>query len=278
MEQDRDWLLAAAAIAVLAAIIAALLKLVTGYPGQPNGMAGLEATIILVTLAAFTRFMKYFYGLWREGEPHPMTRLRGAAGPAIRGFGAVAAGIPILGLFLYSMTFLKSIIPAVVPFWSDGIFAAVDRSFFIDPQKMAVAMHPALPALGLFYGLWHAVHLVSILWVLHWRKGNKGRHVLSFMLTWSIGMALAYIFSSAGPLFTGVYNPNVAPDSVRMAAKFLWNNYQTERGLIGGGISAFPSMHVAMAAWFAIVLRDRGWTKAGLAYLSAIYLCSIVLG
>ena len=98
------------------------------------------------------------------------------------------------------------------------------------------------------------------------------------MLTWSIGMAFAYLFSSMGPLFTGVYDPSIAPDSVRLAAEFLWANYQARGALIGGGISAFPSMHVAIAAWLAIVLTNRGWPKVGIAYFFAVFVCSVVLG
>ncbi len=91
-------------------------------------------------------------------------------------------------------------------------------------------------------------------------------------------MAFAYLFASMGPLFTGAYDPAVAPESVRIAAEFLWANYQAKGALIGGGISAFPSMHVAIAAWLAIVLRERGWPKIGIAYFSAVFASSVILG
>jgi hypothetical protein len=278
MERDRDWLLPAVVIAVATMSLAASLKLATHFPGQPSGMASLEATIAIVTIAAFVRFMRHLYILWRTGEDHPISRLKADVRPALQAFAPVAAGIVVVGAFLYSITFLKSMIPAVVPFWADDLFAWLDRAMFVDPQAIAISLNPALKAIGLFYGLWHAVHLGGILWVLHWRNGSKARHILSFMITWSIGMAFAYAFSSAGPLFTGVYDPSVAPDSVRMAADFLWANYQADGALIGGGISAFPSMHVALAAWFALVLKDRGAPLIGIAYLLAIFFCSIVLG
>jgi hypothetical protein len=165
-----------------------------------------------------------------------------------------------------------------VPFWADDLFAATDRALFINAQGIALALEPVLPAIGLFYGLWHAAHLGGILWVLHWRKGDKARHILSFILTWSIGMAFAYLFSSMGPLFTGAYDPTVAPESVRKAAGFLLANYQAKGALIGGGISAFPSMHVAIAAWLAIVLADRGWLNVGIAYFFGVFACSVILG
>jgi hypothetical protein len=278
MDRDRDWLVPTSVVAAATMFLAALLKFVTAYPGHPSGIASLEAAIGIVTVTAFVRFMRYLYVLWREGEAHPLARIRLEFWPALRTFAPIVAGVVIVGTFLYSITFLKSMITTLVPFWSDSLFAAIDRALFVNPQAIALALKPTLPTIGLFYGLWHAVHIGGILWVIHWRTNDKGRYILSFMLTWSIGMSLAYIFSSAGPLFTGAYDPKIAPASVRMAAEFLWANYKAEGALIGGGISAFPSMHVAIAAWFALVLRHRGVPLVGPAYMLAIFLCSIILG
>ena len=268
----------AIAIAMVAILCATALNLITGYPGRPSGMTSLTTTLMIVVLTAFVRFLHYVFGLWRADDGHPIARIRADFIPALIGFAPIAIGVAIIGAFLYSITFLKSMIPAVIPFWADAPFAAIDRAMFIYPQTIAIALKPTLAGLGLFYGFWHAVHLGSILWVLHWRHGNKARHILSFMLTWAIGMALAYVFSSAGPIFTGQYDPSVAPATIRKAADFLWANYQAEGALIGGGISAFPSMHVAIAAWLALVLRDRGLPFVGAAYLIGVFVCSVILG
>jgi hypothetical protein len=278
MGRDQQWLIPAIAIAMATALCAAILKLATGYPGQPSGMTSLKAAIMIVVLTAFFRFMRFFFNLWRSGEVHPAQRIRAELRPALWGFAPTGAGVAILAVFLYSITFLKSMIPVIVPFWADELFAATDRIMFIDPQRIAHVLQPALPAIGLFYGLWHGAHLGGILWVLHWREGEKARHILSFMLTWSIGMTFAYLFSSMGPLFTGVYDLAAAPETVRLAAEFLWANYQAKGALIGGGISAFPSMHVAIAAWLAIVLSNRGWPKLGIAYFLGVFACSVILG
>jgi hypothetical protein len=265
-------------IAAVTMLLAASLKIATAYPGHPSGMASLEATIAIVGVAAIIRFMWYLNGLWRSGETHPLARLQDGFWPATRSFTPIGLGVVIVGTFLYAITFLKSMITTVVPFWADTMFADMDRALFMDPQAMAAALSPALPAIGLFYGLWHFIHLGGILWVLHWRRGNKARHIISFMFTWVIGMATAFAFSSMGPLFTGRFDPAMAPPITREAASILWDNYQAQGALIGGGISAFPSMHVALAAWFASVLRDRGLPLVGLAYVMAIYFCSVILG
>lgn len=278
MGRDQDWIYPAIAIAVVAALCATILKFATGYPGQPRGVTSLTAAIVVVVLTALFRFLRFFVGMWQAGEEHPAARMWHKLRPALINFAPIAAGIAILSIFLSSLTLLKSMIPAAIPFWADAAFAATDRMIFVDPEALGQAFKPALPALGLFYGLWHAVHLGSILWVLHWREGNKARHILSFMLTWSIGMVLAFLFSSMGPIFTGQYDPSIAPPITQKAAAFLLANYQAEGGQIGGGISAFPSMHVAIAAWLAIALKDRGLLWLGMAYLTGVFACSVILG
>lgn len=278
MGRDQDWLFPAIAIAIAALLIAAAVNFLTAYPGHPSGLTSLKAAVAIVIVAAFFRFIRFLFRLWQSGEASPTVRIAAEFRPALAAFLPIIAGVAVLSTFLYSITFLKSMIPAVVPFWADALFAATDRALFIDPQAIALAVKPALVALGLFYGLWHAAHLGGILWVLHWRTGNKARHILSFMLTWSVGMIFAYLFSSMGPLFTGQYDPSIAPESVRKAAAFLLANYEADGALIGGGISAFPSMHVAIAAWLAIVLRDRGWPRTGIAYFIGVFVCSVILG
>ena len=278
MGRDQQWLIPASAIAMATGLCATLMKLWTGFPGEPSGMTSLTVAIGIVVATAIFRFFQFLHGMWLSGEEHPARQIRLASVPALRAFAPIAAGVLLIGAFLYSITFLKSMIPVVVPFWADDLFAASDRMLFMDPQATAISLKPALGAIGLFYGLWHAVHLGSILWVLHWRKPDKARHILSFMLTWSIGMAFAYAFSSMGPLFTGMYDLAIAPRTVRVAAEFLWANYQAKGALIGGGISAFPSMHVAIAAWLTIVLADRGWLKIGVLYFIGVFACSVILG
>jgi len=278
MGRDQLWLKPAIAITMAAVLCTVALKFITGFPGRPSGMTSLVAALTVVVVTAFFRFLRYFYGLWRDGEAHPLAKIRAQFRPALLTFTPVAAGVAILVTFLYSITFLKSMIPAVVPFWADAAFAATDRAMFIDPLAIALALKPLLPAIGLFYGMWHVAHIGGILWVVHWREGDKARHILSFMLTWSIGMASAYAFASMGPLFTGIYDRSIAPDSVRIAAEFLLANYRAEGALIGGGISAFPSLHVGIAAWLAIVLWDRGWQKAGIIYFFGVFVCSVILG
>lgn len=278
MGRNWDWLWRLLALAGVAVGCALAVRFWTGYPGNPKGETSLTVALIVVTLTALARFLIFLGNLWKSGNERPIAAIVAALPSAAIAFFPIGVGVLAIGAFLFCMSYLKSMITAFVPFWADNALAAADRILLIDPQAIALAIGPTLPALGLFYGLWHAAHLGGILWVLHWRGANKARHIISFMLTWLIGMLFAYLFSSAGPLFTGVYDPAIAPESVRKPAEILWANYQARGALIGGGISAFPSMHVAIAAWLAIVLRDRGLGWLGVTYSLAVFICSVILG
>jgi hypothetical protein len=279
MERENEgWVRPAILIAFGGIAWALIFAAVTGFRGRPSGLTTIKLSLAVVAFASACRFMRYVYRLWKAGVPDPVTQIRADFRHGLIDVLPLLVGVVAICAFLSSMTFLKSMIVAVVPFWADAPLAMMDRALFIDPQQIALSLRPALPAVGLFYGLWHAVHLGGILWVLLWRDPSKARFIISFMLTWAIGMAFAYIFSSAGPIFTGRYDPALAPESMRRVVSFLWTNYKNSGAQLGGGISAFPSMHVALAAWFALVLRARHATWLGVAYVIGIFAASIILG
>ena len=118
MGRDLQWLIPAIAIAMITALCATVLKIATGFPGQPSGLTSLKAAIAIVILTAFFRFLRFFIGLWRNGEEHPAGRIGQAFRPALIDFAPIAAGAAIPGVFLYSSTFLKSMTPEVIPFWN----------------------------------------------------------------------------------------------------------------------------------------------------------------
>lgn len=278
MLDEEPWILPALAIALTALAAAGVIRFVTGYPAVPSGVTSLTIALVIVALSAIARLLAAILRMWREGVANPSQQLRINAPAALREQSAIVAAVALVSVLLFSTTFMKSMITALVPFWADGPFARLDSAIGIDGQAMAGGIGHGLSAVGLFYGSWHVVNLGGILWVIHWRDRARGRYILSFMLTWAIGMAAAFIFSSAGPLFTGRYDLATAPDSVRLPAQMLWANYQAKGALLGGGISAFPSLHVAIATWFALVLAHRGWPKTGIAYAAGIYAGSVILG
>jgi membrane-associated phospholipid phosphatase len=278
MEREERWIIPATILAISSIVWAAAFAAITGYRDRPSGTNSLIASLAIISLAASWRFARFLHGLWTAGDAHPIAQIRMHFRPAAIEFLPIITGIGIIAAFLSSQTFLKSMIVAMVPFWADGPLAAFDQLLHLDPARLAAGMQQLMKPLGGFYALWQVINLGGILWVLHWKGYEKGRLIIGYMLTWAIGMMLAYVFSSAGPIFTGRYSPNLAPHSVQLAVKFLWTNYKESGAALGGGISAFPSMHVAIAAWFALVLRERGLGWLGAVYTLCIFAGSIVLG
>jgi hypothetical protein len=116
------------------------------------------------------------------------------------------------------------------------------------------------------------------------------RFMIALALAWALGgIITANIFSSAGPVYYG--RLNAAPDlyaghmelirnlsaSARLEALVLqdslWAAYAATPSF--SSISAFPSMHVAVAMLVFLACRHLGWW---LKYLSAVYLALIFLG
>ena len=89
-------------------------------------------------------------------------------------------------------------------------------------------------------------------------------------------MVTAYAMSSAGPIFTGEVSH--VDRLTKIEADFLWNNYKSGTAALGGGISAFPSMHVAIAVWIALVLTERGAGLIGVPFVILTAMGALTLG
>jgi hypothetical protein len=273
-----NWLLPVSAIAAAAVTVAALVADFTGHPNrfEPGGRFLLVAVVVAVVW--IVQFLGYLIRLARAGEASPLTAIKSDYRKAIPSLIAGTLGIVVMSVFLQAISELKTMITAVVPFWADAPLLAFDLALLGDIQPLARALNPAMPVIGWFYWSWHLINICGIVWVLHWHSPEGHRLVIAYMLTWAIGMAFAYLGSSAGPLFIGAYDPSLAPDTIQRASAALIENHISQGSMIGAGISAFPSLHVAIAVWFAFVLRERGLFGIGIAYAIGIYICSVLLG
>lgn len=160
---------------------------------------------------------------------------------------------------------LKSAIPHNNPFSWDPIFASIDRSIFsVDPW---VITHSLLGvggtiAIDRIYVLWGTFLLLLTGWI----SFTRNRHLqitLAILINfcwYGLGVVFATAFSSVGPIFYEYYygdprfsvlvsNLNTISSESRLfamtAMKYLLTYNGTSR--IGAGISAMPSLHVAIA-------------------------------
>lgn len=192
-------------------------------------------------------------------------------------------------LFFSIFGSFKQMIPYLNPFSWDATFMSWDRALH-GGQHAWQLLQPWLDtpwltsAINAAYNVWIIVLFGVFLWQA-WstrRPALRMQFLLSFLLCWIVvGTVLATIFSSAGPVFygrvTGLHDPYAPlmrylytvresfPVWSLSVQEMLWNTYVNRGMMVGGGISAMPSMHVTMAVLFALL----GWRigrRAGIAF------------
>jgi hypothetical protein len=209
--------------------------------------------------------------------------------------------IPFFGA---TFTNMKMLIPVIQPFSWDPTLAEWDR-------LLHGGLHPwqwLQPILGHFYvtsfinAVYHSWFFVAY-GVLLWQATNTSRprlrmqYLLTFLLIWAlIGNAAAIMLSSAGPVYfgrvTGVADPfaplmdylhqasEVVPVPALGVQEMLWKTYAAKGMAVGGGISAMPSLHVAIAFSFVLLARavDRRLAAAAALFALLILIGSVHLG
>lgn len=219
----------------------------------------------------------------------------------------IATALPVLLLmpiFCSAFTLLKVSITLFNPFVWDVRLDAFDRWLHggYAPWELLQPMlgTPAITqGINFLYNFW--VFILWFVWV--WQAFSlrdprlRAQFFATLVLVWMLfGNLLAVVFSSAGPCYfgrvTGLPDP-YAPlmDYLRGANQvahvwalqvqdYLWASHAESTIGLGGGISAMPSMHVAMAVLLALLFwrSNRILGLAGALYALLIQIGSIHLG
>jgi hypothetical protein len=283
--RDRDWLIPIAALAALEFLAAQALAFAIHYPGRPDavGQFLFGAVIGLIMLAGFYAWQ--FAKLARRMTANPTRRLIDLTGERKARILAVAAGRLCISLHWITFNWMKSMLPSAVPFWADRPLADLDQALFGRAAwEWALSIvGPAAVVSKFAYSLWLPLHFIVLAGVLCMEPSvRKSRLLVAYFLMWMIGTAVSFAFSSGGPIFYKalgfgprfhelLHQPHIG--GIPKTAAYLWSNYQDHAARPGAGISAFPSMHVALAAWIAIALRHwSGWIFAALVFYGSFLL------
>jgi hypothetical protein len=196
----------------------------------------------------------------------------------------------------------KSAIPLILPFKYDAQWTDIDRWLHFGrlPYQLlpSVLTTPwALRWLEVFYLGWHAVVGCMILWVTMQSDSQlRRRFYFVFLATLVLlGNLAALAGSSAGPcyyaLVTGQPDPYAglmqylaqADHSIPYTLSIqgqLWHHYLLSTVGVGTGISAMPSIHVAMPVLFALAAyqKDAALGIALAIFGVVIFIGSIALG
>jgi len=201
--------------------------------------------------------------------------------------------------FFSAFTSLKSGLSRLHPYTWDAAIAGWDRALF--GQDAWRVLQPALGhppmtfALSVLYSGWHAA-MLSIFGGLCFsltRPALRLQALIALVGCWALlGTWAATILASVGPCFVGPLHI-AAPDGFAPQAAYLqaanrelpiWefaeqsrllNAAAAGRPVLGSGISAMPSMHVAVAMLMMLVAWRFG-RRAGV--IGSLYFAIIVLG
>lgn len=206
-----------------------------------------------------------------------LARLKSTDVPVI--YVAVGAQFLLLG-------WLKAAMPFSVGFHADQLLADADAWIFgADPWRLVQWLPPTL--IDTAYITWAQSNLFMMaILPLFPKSPKRDRAIISFFLVVSACAILQYAVPSAGPIFYERlgFGDRFADLPSRpwatVTADYLWANYLDNAARVGTGISAFPSLHVAGAAWVAIVVSSYSRLLAPLAwaYFVLIMMGSVFLG
>ncbi|WP_238364998.1 phosphatase PAP2 family protein [Mesobacterium pallidum] len=215
-----------------------------------------------------------------------------------------AAGITLVavGVFTLCFTMVKATLPQAMPFWADPLMADIDRALHLghDPWALTHALPFAIPpeaAHKIYLSLW----LLPSMWLpvfvvlLDRDVARQRRFITLYVLSWVIlGNILAWGFMSAGPVYydrllggdtfagltAALQSAGITEGRVGYYHDHLWQLYTSGAQDAGSGISAFPSVHVAMATVIALYLFElrRNIWPLSLAIVLLYQFLSVYLG
>ena len=211
-------------------------------------------------------------------------------------------GLAAAVMFFTAFGVMKGAIAILSPFAWDEALMRLDRAMHFGrlPHEYLwwiYDMPLVVQALNFAYHLWFVLLLATVFAAVVAKRDSRLRlqFLMSFMAMWLVGgFLVAMAFSSAGPCYYeriglgDTYAPlmealrTVDASHTLWALStqdVLWNGYA---GVAEGsmGISAFPSMHVAMATLIAIYFTRR-WLPLGVCawvFAGTVMLGSVVLG
>lgn len=286
-------------ILLIVAFYCAMAIAVTGnpvfflYDDRPSSMV-----ITVCTLPILFWYMVVLLRMMAAGRPQPWRRLVRYTRLNRAWILRSALLIVLIVVWASAFTILKMNIPNWVPYYADPWLARFDRALlgtdawrlthaFIGPKGTVV--------LDRIYAVWFAVLIAFKAWIVGSRNVRfQVQCLLSFVLTWLVvGLVLATALSSVGPCFYQHFYGR--PDFAPLMATLHGNpgNLMALDGMAyleamygktayANGISAMPSMHVAMVAWFVLVTwagtRNALLRAAIAAYAVLICIGSVHLG
>ncbi|HEX3423883.1 MAG TPA: phosphatase PAP2 family protein [Sphingomicrobium sp.] len=281
----KSWAVPAAIIVAVEYLFALLIGARVGFhyriPFVAYAIIGTTIAAAGVVVFILGRLIRYAAGRERRPARRLMAEL-----PKCLPF---LAGTLLVSLEIGVLTWTKIMLPIAVPFWADPFLADFDHGIFhAEPWRIAHDLFGwADPLVDRAYITWAPIKFGTLIVVLAMPESAvKARALVAYFAMMAMATMGQYLLSSGGPVFYAQlgFGDRFASlpieQWVESTTQYLWRNYERAGGDIGGGISAMPSLHVAVALWVALVTRSY-WPRlavAGFFYFALIVVGSVLLG
>ncbi|WP_395327509.1 phosphatase PAP2 family protein [Novosphingobium sp. BL-8H] len=281
---EREWIYPGAGLTAAGAATALAL--------MPDARQLLPALAILPAWMAAVTIIASAFALARlsiRGEEHPIAAFRDFVTYDWHRIGALMLAMGLAGLNLITFMWLKPLLNAYVPFRADSLLASMDKVMFLGNDPWTLLTWANIAGAGLFY---HPAWFIAIIIALLTVKSavpspEKSALILTYFMLWTVVAPMVHcLLPAAGPLFyerLGYghrFSGLVPGPETRAVFDWLWQCYSQGPQYEGNGISAMPSMHVAMSSWVLLVawVQARRWFLPTLAFHVTICTLSIALG
>lgn len=269
---------------------------VTALLGEPHGVVqmalagGRDGTLVLLLLGL--SLLVTFYGIWRG-------QVSGMAG---RLLAAILVGSGIYLYLIPAFAVVKGMISLPFGFWADPMLARLDMALHggRDAWVLYWPLVDVIPAKVAFIGYnfgWAVVSMGLPVLAMAFDPDplRRSRVLICYTFVWiGIGNVLAMAFASVGPVYyegllgTPRYADYLnareglmpAGHAVRELQDTLWRNMVERQGQLGLAISAFPSVHVGIAALTMVYFVSLGriFAIVGIGYCALTQWSSVVYG
>jgi hypothetical protein len=213
-----------------------------------------------------------------------------------------------LNISFSSYTFIKAVIPEIVPYYLDLEFYYIDEWLHLGYSPWEIthfffSSSYATLFINILYNAWFFVMWGMILYFILYRECDhlRNRFFITFVGSWIfLGNVMAILLSSAGPAFMHYFegvafyselitileqqsshlvSSELPPVWALGTQEMLLEKYINSENGIGIGISAMPSMHVTIAVLMALCGYELNkklgyalWTYAFLIQIGSVHL------